>query len=150
MITPDRYWPASSQKRDSEQRSVGVGFIPSSKWTAFAALPVVVAPAGAVSTDVTVAAGFNSGMMMAACSGANLTVTLTHIDPVDGVTVLLSRTLGTVTAGTGIGFINFGVGTSGLSFGAVDPFLLIVFTFTNGGGVPASLDTFTGVWFQAR
>lgn len=150
LVNPRRYYPAFTQKRDSEQRAVAVGFIPGNGFPAFVTLPLVIGAGANAAAETINGVGFNSGMLMASCTLNNLLVELLHVDPITGATMTPTRSLATLTAGGGVQLINFGVGSTGITTGTGDVFLHFLIRFRNATAGNASLDMFAGIWFQAR
>lgn len=145
---PHRGSPAHASRGRTQHRLVGTGFFPASE-LGFT-LPRVIAAGASADTEVILGDGFNAGMLMAACTGANLSVQLLHVDPVTNATLTPTRALGTVTAAAATAIFVFGVGSTGITTGSADVFNLFLIRFLNAAGVDATLTVFPGVWMQAR
>lgn len=152
-IVPRWFAPGHGQGSNTQQRLVGCGFIPNPGVAGDGigfTLPLAIGVGASSDTPDILAAGFNSGMLQAACTGANVSVSLVHVDPFTGGVLTPLRALGTLVAAGAIVILAFGVGTAGLTAGAGDTFAVVRFRFTNVGAAPATLDTFPGIWWQAR
>jgi hypothetical protein len=99
-------------------------------------------------TDTFNIAGFNVFMGVIDVITANITFKVNIVDPRDQVTVLATRTVLLVVAGTGLTPLNFGFGTTAAA-GGFDVNYYIQLAFT-GAAANATINQFPGLWGCVR
>jgi hypothetical protein len=139
--------PGFAQQGEGSRRMAAVMFNDSVNMT-----PALVIPKNIGATTFTLdpflVVGFNTFMVILNATVANISVPVSIIDPRDQVTVLATRTLGPVVAGSGNAILNFGFG-SAISAGGADVFVYLQIAFT-GAGANATISAFPGLWGTVR
>jgi hypothetical protein len=148
-----RLAPGFAQPGQTSQRLAGMFFLNTNGPTGFnipelaGLLPLNIG-ATTLNTSPIMVAGYNTFMALLDAITANITFKVNHISPLDQTTILLTRTIATVTAGTGLNILNFGFGNA-LAQAGVDVFYFISLGFT-GAGANATINQFPGLWGCVR
>jgi hypothetical protein len=139
--------PGFTQPGVTGARLGAVFFIDSATIPELAALPRNIG-ATTLNTSPINVCGYNTFFALLEATVSDVTLKINAIDPRDQTTILFTRTVLAVVAGTGLIYTagNFG-GGSGAAGNDVHYFISLGFT---GAGANATINQFPGLWGSAR